>query len=739
MRVLGCGPADPPDLIVVTSDAGTLVTLEYLAEEKRFARIHHVPFGKSGVRRTIPGQFLAVDPRGRALMVASPEKNKLCWILNRSSNQEELSKLSQLSISSPLEGHKPRTLVFDVVALDVEFDNPVFAALEMEYPDPRGPPAPPADKHLVFYELDLGLNHLVQLRAVATDRSANLLLRLPGGEGFPGGLLCCAQDSVLYYRLDRHGVRRLRVPVPRRRGATEDPFRKRHVVAATTHALKSGVFFALLQTEDGDVFKLEFVAETLRHGGLPLVTEMVLYYFDTIPVASSLCVLKSGFLFCPCEAGDGILYELVRLGDDDDDERFSSHDYAAAAMPAYFVPRALRNLHEVETLPGLGPLVDLHVANLAGEDAPQLYSLSGAGARSSLRVSRNALGVLDLVDSGLPQRAIAVWTTKRTQRDATDALIVLALVTHTLVLGIHEQDEGVQEIFDSGFVKETLTLGVQQFGDDCLVQVHREGIRHVSAAGERTDWHVPQHRTVVACATNNRQAVVGLSSGELYYFAADADGALAKHPDETVLGSPISALALGDVRPGATAVRFVAVGSDDESVRLFSLFEDADGRMLRQIALQGLSSRPTSLCVGDMLDGSARGARTYLHIGLASGVYIRTAVDDVTGELSDTRRRFLGTRPLQLSKVVVEDQPAILALTSRPWLGFADPDTGSLVLRPIKFYALERASQFYGKSFTGIIGIVGQELRYALRFFSLRLMKNNLFDSHERDYSNCSC
>ena len=40
-------------------------------------------FGKSGCRRIVPGQYLAIDPKGRAVIIAAVEKQKLVYILNR--------------------------------------------------------------------------------------------------------------------------------------------------------------------------------------------------------------------------------------------------------------------------------------------------------------------------------------------------------------------------------------------------------------------------------------------------------------------------------------------------------------------------------------------------------------------------------------------------------------------------------------------------------------------------------
>ena len=71
---------------------------------------------------------MAADPKGRAVMVAAIEKQKFVYVLNRDS-------AANLTISSPLEAHKSQNVVFSVCALDMGFDNPVFAAIELDYTD----------------------------------------------------------------------------------------------------------------------------------------------------------------------------------------------------------------------------------------------------------------------------------------------------------------------------------------------------------------------------------------------------------------------------------------------------------------------------------------------------------------------------------------------------------------------------------------------------------------------------
>jgi splicing factor 3B subunit 3 len=40
---------------------------------------------------------------------------------------------NKLAISSPLEAHKSHNITFSITGLDVAYDNPVFAAIELDY------------------------------------------------------------------------------------------------------------------------------------------------------------------------------------------------------------------------------------------------------------------------------------------------------------------------------------------------------------------------------------------------------------------------------------------------------------------------------------------------------------------------------------------------------------------------------------------------------------------------------
>lgn len=714
------------DYIIAGSDSGRITILEYLKDQNRFTRIHLETFGKSGVRRVIPGQYLAVDPKGRACLIASVEKNKIVYVLNRNAQ-------AALTISSPLEAHKPSTLVYDLIALDVGYENPVFAAIEVDYAeadqDPTGQAFEETEKNLVYYELDLGLNHVVRKWSETIDRSATKLFQVPGGSDGPSGVLVCGVDNITYRHSNQEPHR---VPIPRRRGVLENPERRRTIVAGIMHKIRNQ-FFLLLQTGDGDLFKATIdMAEDESGQPTGEVKALKIKYFDTVPVANSLHILKSGFLFVSAERGNHHFYQFEKLGDDDDETEFSSEQYPTDALepysPAYFHPRPLVNLALVQNIESMNPTLDSKVANLLDDDgAPQIYSVCGAGARSSFKTLRHGLAVSELVESELPDRPQAVWTTKLQRDDEYDAYIVLSFTAGTLVLSIGET---VEEITDSGFLSTAPTLAVQQLGDDALVQVHPRGIRHIRADKRVNEWPAPQHRSIVAAATNERQIAVALSSGEIVYFEIDEDGSLNEYDTRREMTGTVTCLGLGAVPEGRLRSSLLAVGCDDSTVRVLSLDPDST---LENKSLQGLTSPATSLAIMPMADATSGGTTLYLHIGLHSGVYIRTVLDEITGELSDTRTRFLGLKPAKLFRVTVSGQKCILATSTRVWLGYTDPQTNGFMLTPLDYPELRWASTFSSEQCPeGMVGVQDQNLRYALSIL--------LYPPHYCDDTKlCSC
>ncbi|KAI5479642.1 splicing factor 3B subunit 3 [Pseudohyphozyma bogoriensis] len=694
------------DYIIIGSDSGRIVVLEYDPAANALNKLHQETYGRSGARRIIPGQYICADPKGRAVMIGAMEKSKLVYILNRDA-------AANLTISSPLEAHKQRAIIHSMVGVDVGFENPLFAALEVDYGesdnDPTGEAFNSAEKMLTYYELDLGLNHVVRKWSEPTDPRANLLVQVPGGQSAttdkfdgPSGVLVCAEDYIIY---KHQGAKDHRVPIPKRADPRADPERGVIIVSAVMHKMK-GAFFFLLQSEEGDLYKV-----TIEHEEEEVVA-LKIKYFDTVPVASSLCILKSGFLFVASEFGNQYLYQFEKLGDDDDETEWSSAEYdnfgagTHVLPPAMFRPRPLENLVVADELESLSPILDAQVANFLGEDTPQIYTACGRGARSSVRILRQGLEVGEAVSSELPGAPIAVWTTKLKADDEYDAYIILSFVNGTLVLAIGDT---IEEVSDTGFISSAPTLGVQQLGDDALLQVYPKGIRHILADKRVNEWKVGAGQSIVACTTNKRQVVVALSTSEIVYFELDLTGQLNEFQERKEMGVEVLTMSIAEVPEGRQRTPYLAVGCADSTVRVISLDPD---NTLETLSLQALTAPPSAIVVAEILDASIDKFHPtlFVNIGLQNGVLLRTVLDGVSGQLTDTRTRFLGSRPVQLARVPIHGSPAILALSSRSWLNYTHQNI--LQFTPLIFDTLDHAWSFSAELCPeGLIGVVGNSLR----------------------------
>jgi splicing factor 3B subunit 3 len=287
--------------------------------------------------------------------------------------------------------------------------------------------------------------------------------------------------------------------------------------------------------------------------------------------------------------------------------------------------------------------------------------------------------------------------------------LVLSFVDATLVLGIGET---VEEVSDSGFLTTVTTMSASRIGDDSLLQVYPEGIRHIRYDGRVNEWKTPSKTLITHCAVNEQQVAIALSNGELVYFELDRSGQLNEYTERVEMSSQVTALALAPVPDGQQTARFMALGLDDQTVRIISLDPNS---CLQPLSMQALPGVAASLCFVQIAGLAGEPASLSLSSGLDNGVLVRTRVDTVTGmgghasypakgcseggggpglgvgsalellkveqihalavgllaaDLSDTRTRYLGSRSVKLFAVRVSGAPAVLALSSKPWLSY---------------------------------------------------------------------
>ena len=143
------------------------------------------------------------------------------------------------------------------------------------------------------------------------------------------------------------------------------------------------------------------------------------------------------------------------------------------------------------------------------------------------------------------------------------------------------------------FLGTTPTLSCSSLGDDALVQIYPEGIRHIRSDKRVNEWKAPGKKQVVQCAANRRQVVIALTGGELVYFEMDPTGQLNEFTERKDMSADVVCMALASVPTNEQRSRFLAVGLADNTVRIISLDPND---CLSPLSMQALPDGAESLC-----------------------------------------------------------------------------------------------------------------------------------------------
>lgn len=663
------------DYLAVTSDSGKFTILSLNPDKKRFEVVFNEPFSKSGLRRLVPGEYLVNDAKGRAVMLTAIEKNKLVYVLNR--DQQD-----KLTISSPLEANRNKILTFACCGLDVGYENPLFASIEIDYGELED-----HKKTLTYYELALGLNHIVKKYSETISETSNFLLSIPGGSDGPSGVIVGCKDFIQYMN---QGVVHI-LPIPKRVGSKADNY----IITGAVHKIKienRKSFFILLQSNHGDLFKvtIDFI--------LAKVKSMSIKYFDTLPVCNSLIILKSGLIFADSQIGDKSLYQIINLADDDKQPEYNSQDYfntSEEVDDVTFAVKPIENLELYDTIQGINPIIDATLID------NQIYSICGTGSQSCLNTLHHGLTVNEEVTSELPNNATGVFTTKIDSKDQYDRYLVISFASSTLVLSI---GESVEEVSDSGFETESATIGVQQMGVSSLVQIHSNGIIHLTGKEKQNQWFPPAGIKIVCCTSTNYQLAIGLSNKELVYFEFSDEEKLMVHSEPTVLPDQILSLTLGDIPEGKLRSSFLAVSCGNQTIQVLSV---DPANLLSLVSIQELSSNATAVLL--MLMTEQDRVHLNLHIGLESGIYVKALLNS-SGQVSDKVVQYLGPHPISLTRLEIDNHEAVMILSSKTYLA-RNSNSGFTILPLAYNVTLTRGASFNSEDCPhGLVGVSANNL-----------------------------
>ncbi|MDP2437968.1 MAG: mono-functional DNA-alkylating methyl methanesulfonate N-terminal domain-containing protein [archaeon] len=529
---------------------------------------------------------------------------------------------NKLTISSPLECHKSGTLTWSLIGIDTGVDNPMFAAIETAAGSP--------EKQLVFYELDLGLNHLVRKLVFSAPLSAHRLVAVPAGSTGPGGVLVLCESGLFVFRHPKNEAFEIRKTIPLRLGWSAPP----PLVTCLTTSRQRTRFFFLVQTETGDLFKVTL--DTSSSSSSPSTQVLRISYFDTLPRAVSLSVLKlSGVLLLAAEAGDHHVYQFRSLGSNDDTvSPFSPRPVAAP----------LQHLSLLDTWPSLAPLT---TAKLLDFDT---YMLTTATDPSTLRVLKRGWMSMPLGASALPAPPTGLWALP------TSGCLLLSFQGSSRLLSTAGSALAEMPTANSGFEANQTTLDAFELADGTIIQTFVNGfvrldLSRLTASSSSSSssstttttaslssastsstllfkWDCPSPgQQIRLSAHNSHQFLLTTQSHEQYLFEIDSTFHLSLFASASLPFLP-SAVELFPIAKGLRRARFlVAADPNSLKVGLFAI-EPAASFLQSPMTSIPVPDMPTSLAITLSLTTSEL---YYLHVGMSNGMLSRVPVDLLSG------------------------------------------------------------------------------------------------------------
>lgn len=252
------------DLLLLCSEAGKISLLSF----KGYCPNVLICFmmDECASKRFIPGKFLSVDNKYKAIMVSSLEKQRVFSFFSQNSAG---------ILSVPLYCHRDNSLIFDSVSLETDQDFSVFATLEANYSE--------KSMKLCMYQVTYTE---VTVKEFPTDDSSHKLIPSENG------VFICQDQHIVYHPLSKQTHCKSIYPC-------------RHDTTGTfiiSHTKLHGDT-VLIQSEYGDLFKVSVLFSKNNI--------LTVQYLGTIPPCNSLNFIAPEHLFAASEYGASVIYKIL--------------------------------------------------------------------------------------------------------------------------------------------------------------------------------------------------------------------------------------------------------------------------------------------------------------------------------------------------------------------------------------------------------------------------------------------
>lgn len=742
MRIASVGR----DCLVLGSDSGYASIATYDVISKSWNIVASAGYGRVGCLKDTPGQYVAGDKAGRAIMVASLESQFVAYSVCAVDNSAPVDKdgknvdaynsgvnLTNLSYKLSHKHKKVSStavpgVCFALCAVDMGTETEAtFASIEASLGEDS------SEKKLVFYQVRSADGTLVKHGERRVDSRAASLIPIPRAtaqSALNGSVLVCGEGFVSFHTVESDKSATASAP------SSSELFvvGAAHLLASVT-ATDGNHLFVLVQSEVGMLYKVKLLftghdvtVELAPFEGISNVNAFSDAALDptvnAIPVCISLTISKSGLLFCAGESGIQNIYAISSLGNGKEDRNSVSLQNLQLVDTLNNRNRSAGTSHYNDYNYNSGPVMDMFCDDLLGVFTPQIYtlcgngsSLNGHGNSSHLRISKKGCAALCLGTSILSNpaqtaahirnsadyhNATGIWIIPNSNVNAAsqDRFIVVSFINCTSVLSVDhrtgivaayvshtntEPDDCAKRIHAIDSARRTLNCCL--LADDCLLQVHEDGLTHISQNGQVVShWEIPSeyvfNRTIehVSCnghqlaitlctrntdASGTAQVVRGNGGGvtDIIYFELDASiGQLIDCGNVHLEGKDISCVDVGESSGSesqAVLSKNLAIGFWDGTVQLFSLDSSKPKEYLKEKATVTFGDRPSSVCF------YATSTTLFLHVGCINGELIRLKLDvTATANVFSVASQQLltsalhaeqQTLPVMLSRVRVKD------------------------------------------------------------------------------------
>ncbi|CCE63826.1 hypothetical protein TPHA_0F03460 [Tetrapisispora phaffii CBS 4417] len=619
-------------VLAVLSDSGVLSIIQFINENGtiKLQTLYNQPLSRTGIRRLSPIYHLNVDPYGRCLLISAMERNKLCFLIDYQHDK--------FRISSPLEINRPDMIILEETVCDVLYNNPCFASIEIDTVNNN-------DHRLVFYVLDLSLNHVIKKSDYKIRSTANFLMSLPELSRYDIRTLINEEDEAdeninpfviigfenFILIKDMNGYYSLKVQIPRR----ENQQGVVTIISSSIQKLKKD-FFILLQTNHGDLLKLTVTADK-NNRNRPMAS---ISYFDSIYQSDKLHIFKNGYLFNNSEYFNCHLFQFESLGEDN-----SASNSCSSKTPEEHIlfkpPTTLQNLSISHSLKCLNPLRD----NTVSSSSPLTLTYQRNNNICSIKAS---VEFTSLITTYISNNVKNLWPI-RNPNSKFHKILILGYTNSTTMLNIENDSIEELQLEDNPFItKGDNTILAELIGNRSIIQVCENEMHQITLGTEnnfklKLKWYPPAGIRITSAACTASQIALALSNYEIAYFElnqfSDSDD-INELQRRIEIGESISCLSFEN----SLKSKYLAIGCQGSTVKIVSVYNGSSDDFLEIISMQAVMAPVSDIKL-------VRSNNLNLHVGLSNGVYNTSKINDVDSQIYDTRTRYIGPSKVNLSIV----------------------------------------------------------------------------------------